>query len=147
MLSVSGELDPAMGGPSVAATEPRRSIYAKVMRNTREPLLDAFDAPDGSNTTPTRNVTITPTQSLMLINGAWTIDRARAFAGRLQRFQSLDLSGRIDLAYRLALGRRPDALEHGPGGSVPIGPDPDGGRAGRDSFDPRRYRWGCDRLR
>jgi hypothetical protein len=77
------------------------------MRNTRDPLLDAFDAPDGSNTTPTRNVTITPTQSLMLINGTWTLERARAFAARLGRLEGDDTPGRIALAYRLALGRPP----------------------------------------
>ncbi|MEA2632555.1 MAG: hypothetical protein QOE66_2774, partial [Chloroflexota bacterium] len=102
MLSASGELDVVMGGPSVATTEPRRAIYTKVMRNTHDPLIDAFDAPDGSNTTPTRNVTITPTQSLMLINGGWTLDRARAFAGRLERLEGSDPSRRIALAYRLA---------------------------------------------
>ena len=106
MLSASGELNTAMGGPGVAATEPRRAIYTKVMRNSREPLFDAFDAPDGSNTTPTRNVTITPTQSLMLINGAWTLARARALAGRLERGAGSD-SARIDLAYRLVFGRPP----------------------------------------
>jgi hypothetical protein len=100
-----------MGGPSVATTEPRRAIYTKVMRNTHDPLIDAFDAPDGSNTTPTRNVTITPTQSLMLINGAWTLDRARAFAGRLERLEGSDPSRRIALAYRLAFGRAPAESE------------------------------------
>jgi hypothetical protein len=111
MLAASGELDVAMGGPSVATSEPRRAIYTKVMRNTRDPLLDAFDAPDGSNTTPTRNVTITPTQSLMLINGSWTLDRARAFAGRLERFEGADVPGKITLAYRLAFGRPPAESE------------------------------------
>jgi len=111
MLMASGELNLAMGGPSVATTEPRRSIYTKVMRNTRDPLLDAFDAPDGSNTTPTRNVTITPTQSLMLINGAWTLERARAFAGRLERLEGLSAQEKIILAYGLAFARPPAATE------------------------------------
>ncbi len=111
MLSASGELDPAIGGPGVAATVPRRTIYTKVMRNSREPLFDAFDAPDGSNTTPTRNVTITPTQSLMLINGGWTLDRARALAGRLERLAGNDGAGRIGFAYRLVFGRPPTQPE------------------------------------
>jgi len=111
MLSASGELNTTMGGPGVAATEPRRAIYTKVMRNSREPLFDAFDAPDGSNTTPTRNVTITPTQSLMLINGGWTLARARALAGRLERLAGSDAAGRISLAYRLVFGRPPTESE------------------------------------
>jgi hypothetical protein len=111
MLSVSGELDTTMGGPGVASKEPRRTIYAKVMRNTHDPLCDAFDAPDGSNTTPTRNITVTPTQSLILINGAWTLDRARALARRLERIAGSDPAGRITLAYRLAFGREPKSAE------------------------------------
>jgi hypothetical protein len=111
MLSASGELDITMGGPGVAAAEPRRTVYAKVMRNTHDPLCDAFDAPDGSNTTPTRNVTITPTQSLILINGAWTLDRARALARRLERQAGSDTAGRVTLAYRLAFGREPTQAE------------------------------------
>jgi hypothetical protein len=111
MLCVSGELDTTMGGPAVASTEPRRTIYAKVMRNTHDPLCDAFDAPDGSNTTPTRNITITPTQSLILINGAWTLARAKALARRLERIAGSDGVERITLAYRLAFGRVPTQAE------------------------------------
>jgi hypothetical protein len=111
MLSASGELNTTMGGPGVAATQPRRTIYAKVMRNTHDPLCDAFDAPDGSNTTPTRNITVTPTQSLILINGAWTLDRARALARRLERIAGSDPAERITSAYRLAFGRVPDEAE------------------------------------
>jgi mono/diheme cytochrome c family protein len=111
MLCASGELDLAMGGPGVAVTEPRRTIYTKVMRNTRDPLLEAFDAPDGSNTTPTRNVTITPTQSLILINGGWTLGRAQALARRLERLEDDGPDCRIALAYRLVFGRAPAAAE------------------------------------
>jgi hypothetical protein len=111
MLSASGELDTTMGGPGVAANEPRRTIYAKVLRNTHDPLCDAFDAPDGSNTTPTRNITVTPTQSLILINGAWTLDRARALARRLVRTAGSDTAERITWAYRLAFGRVPTEAE------------------------------------
>ncbi|MBX6311700.1 MAG: PSD1 domain-containing protein [Isosphaeraceae bacterium] len=110
MLAVSGELDPALGGPSVAASQPRRSIYTKVIRNTHDPLLDAFDAPDGSISTPQRNATTTPLQALLMINGPWTLDRARAFAARL-RAEAPDDSGRIILAYRLAFGRPPEPTE------------------------------------
>jgi hypothetical protein len=113
MLAASGELDLTMGGPGAEPASPRRAIYTKVMRNNRDPLLDAFDAPDGSNTTPTRNVTITPTQSLILVNGAWTLDRARALARRLARLENKnsDVAERIRLAFRLVFGREPEARE------------------------------------
>ncbi len=108
MLSVSGELDPASGGPSVDGKLPRRTIYTKVLRNLRDPLLDAFDAPDNFNSTSERSVTTTPTQSLLMINGQWTLARAAAFASRLQR-ESVDDRKRVTQAYLFALGRPPTA--------------------------------------
>ncbi len=110
MLSVGGELDPSMGGPAGDVSEPRRTIYTKVIRNTRDPLIDAFDSPDGSNSTPSRNATTTPTQALLMINGPWTLARAGAFADRLRR-EAPDVEGRIALAYRLAFGRPPSPAE------------------------------------
>jgi hypothetical protein len=110
MLAVSGELDPRGGGPADEPEQPRRAVYTKVKRNTHDALLDALDAPDGSISTSLRNVTTTPTQALLMINGPWVWERARAFAGRLRR-EAPDDSGRIDLAYRLTLGRPPEAAE------------------------------------
>jgi hypothetical protein len=110
MLAASGELDLRSGGPGVEPSQPRRTTYTKVIRNTRDPLLDAFDAPDGSITTPLRNVTTTPTQALLMINGPWTLARAKAFADRLRR-EASDVPQRIDLAYHLAYGRPPEPTE------------------------------------
>jgi hypothetical protein len=110
MLAASGELDPTMGGPSASAKAPRRTLYTKQVRNTHDPLSEAFDAPDGSITTPQRNLTVTPIQSLLLINGSWTLARARAFAARVGAAASED-AGRVDAAYRLAFGRPPEPDE------------------------------------
>ncbi len=110
MLAVGGELDPVMGGPARDPSERRRTIYTKVIRNTRDPLIDAFDSPDGSNSTPSRNATTTPTQALLMINGTWTLARAGAFADRLRR-EASDDEGRIVLAYQLAFGRPPVPAE------------------------------------
>jgi len=119
MLAVSGELSPARGGPAVdAATSPRRSVDCKVVRNRRDPILDAFDAPDGFNSAGARNTTTTVTQTLLLINGPWALDRARAFAARLDREAAgVPEEGRardrarIERAYRLAFGRPAGADE------------------------------------
>ena len=71
LASVSGELDLTAGtGPAEEATRPRRSVYTKVRRNKHDPLLDSFDAPDGSLSAAQRNATTTPTQALLMINGA-----------------------------------------------------------------------------
>ena len=113
MLAVSGELDPAIGGPSVEVSRPRRTIETRVLRNARDPLLDAFDAPDATATTSRRDTTTTSTQALLLINGGWALARARAVADRLEHVEpaSVGARARIVLAYRMTLGRRPEPEE------------------------------------
>ncbi|MCH7728633.1 MAG: DUF1553 domain-containing protein [Planctomycetes bacterium] len=91
--------------------QPRSKIYTKILRNRRDALLDAFDAPDNFNSTSERNVTTTPTQSLLMINGPWTLSRARALASRLQRGQAADEKQTVTQAYRLVYGRKPNSSE------------------------------------
>jgi hypothetical protein len=114
LLAVSGELDLTMGGASVDVSNPRRTIYTKVMRNTRDPLLDAFDAPEGFASTAQRNVTTTPTQALLMFNSATLLQRAKALAGRLQQLGLPD-PDRVGEAYRLAFGRKPTDEEQAAG--------------------------------
>jgi hypothetical protein len=115
MLACGGELEPVMGGKSARGSQARRTIDTLSVRNTRDALLDAFDAPDGNATTPRRNTTTTATQALLLINGEWALARAKALAIRLERLEpkSTDHRARIVLAYRLTFGRppEPDELE------------------------------------
>ena len=111
MLAVSGELDLGLGGPSVPSDQPRRSIYTRFLRNTKDPILDAFDVADGYGSTDRRNVTTSPTQALLLINGEWVLGRAEAFADRLRELPGLDDRARVDIAYRLAFARPPDEAE------------------------------------
>jgi len=117
-LAVSGELDPKAGGPSADANGTRRSVYTKLLRNSPNPVLKAFDAADGFNSTAQRNVTTTPTQALLMINGKWSSDRARAFAKRVDRIVAADLSPGADVrkqivntAWLLTYGREPELSE------------------------------------
>ena len=107
MLAVSGELDLAAATASVTASQPRRAIYVKVLRNDRDPLMAAFDAPDGFRSAPQRNTTTTPTQALLTINGEWTMQRAAAFAQRLRQLAGDDHERLVTEAFRLAFGREP----------------------------------------
>ncbi len=111
ILATTGELDLTASGPSVDAGRPRRSIFTKVLRNTHDPLLEVFDLPEGFSSVSERNVTTTPTQSLLLINSPWMIARAGALARRLQRENSADLREQLTDAVRLAFGRDPAAGE------------------------------------
>ncbi|MAX38854.1 MAG: hypothetical protein CME33_20050 [Gimesia sp.] len=68
ILAVTGQLNLQAGGPGVAASVPRRSIYLRVMRNSRDPLLDVFDLPRFFVSVPARDTTTSPVQSLQLFN-------------------------------------------------------------------------------
>ena len=111
LFAVTGELDLTSGGPAADATRPRRTVYTRVTRNVRDPLLDVFDAPDSFSSTAQRNVTTTPTQALLLINQPFLVQRSRAFARRLVRESGDADEARITQAYRLAFGRPPTAEE------------------------------------
>src|SRR5262249_1563546 len=110
---VSGELDVAEGGPSVDATVPRRTVYTKLIRYSPEPLLQAFDAPDGFVSIPQRDTTTTATQALSLLNGSWALGRAGAVPARLVGPSQGPTrpTALVERAYRLVLGRAPDRLE------------------------------------
>ena len=105
MLAVSGELKHRDGGPSVAGTTPDRSVYVIRKRNKPDDMLGGFDAPLGFESAPNRIATTTPVQSLLLVNGGWTLDRSRAFARRLLNGKNEASADDIRDAYRLAYGR------------------------------------------
>ena len=108
LLAVSGELDLTMGGPSVGSAAPRRTIYTQLFRNKRDPLLEVFDAPDGYRSMALRNVTTTPPQALLMINGEWVLKRAQALAARLPRSVPDEA---VRQAYLQAFGREPAPQE------------------------------------
>ena len=106
MLSVSGELDPAAGGPPVSGHTPRRSVYVRVRRNAPDPVLAAFDMPDRITSAGRRNVTTTPTQALLLMNNRWATGRAVAMARRVGSSDDP-----VAEAVRRAFGRGPAGAE------------------------------------
>ena len=86
MLSVSGELDPAVGGPSAdlaQATNRRRTYYAKVSRHSLDGLLRLFDFPDPNITADKRAVTAVPLQQLFVLNSEFMGRQAKALAKKL----------------------------------------------------------------
>jgi hypothetical protein len=92
------------------AKEPRRAVYGTVLRNKPAEMMNAFDSPDAISHAPSRNVTTTATQSLLMLNGDWMLARAAAFACRLECAEASE-AGRVKLAYQLAFGRAPSAGE------------------------------------
>lgn len=134
VLAVSGQLNPQLEGPCVFPELPReltrlsskgaiwplsplerdrnrRSLYVFIRRNLRYPFFEAFDRPDTNASCPRRSTTTIAPQALSLLNGSLAWDAANALARRLEREGGVSDASRIDLAYRLTLGRRPDAEE------------------------------------
>ncbi|MEZ5387849.1 MAG: PSD1 and planctomycete cytochrome C domain-containing protein [Prosthecobacter sp.] len=111
MLAASGELDLTMGGEGVDKNKPRRSLYLRKMRNTPDAFLTSLDAPNGFQSTPERLSTTTATQSLLMINGDWPLDRARAMAARLIKENTGGDEQRVTKAYELAFSRKPTGKE------------------------------------
>ncbi len=85
----------------------RRTIYRFSPRGARDALLDTFDCPDPSSTSPRRAVTTTPLQALSLSNNRFVWRMAETFAGRLRKEAGAEVDSRVVLAWRLSLGRSP----------------------------------------
>jgi hypothetical protein len=80
ILNVSGELEMQLGGEGQDVESSRRSAYLKIMRNHPHPFLLAFDGTDGILSSPERNTTTTPTQTLLIMNNDWVLARATALS-------------------------------------------------------------------
>jgi len=110
MLAASGKLQSRGGGPSVLADSPHRSIYARVMRNSPDELLDIFDLPLFFSSNASRNTTTTPVQSLLLINSDLMLGHARAMAKTISS-ESNDLESQVAIAWYRVFGRTATAEE------------------------------------
>jgi cytochrome c553 len=111
MLVVSGELDSSLGGPSVSESAPRRSLYVKSFRNTTDTFLHGFDMANGLKSVAIRDSTTTPTQALLLINGEYSIGRAKQMAQRLIASHGADPNEAVRRSFVHAWGREPRASE------------------------------------
>ncbi len=129
MLSLSGDLNLRMYGPSARPRLPeslgsyswkpdarvedqnRRSVYVLAKRNLRYPLFDVFDLPDQHNSCGRRSRTTTAPQALLLLNGDFTLERARRWSTRLLAEHGDDLPALVKRAYRVAFGRPATAGE------------------------------------
>jgi hypothetical protein len=122
ILTASGELDLAVGGPSFdpaggrrGSTGNRRAAYIargySTNRDVTPVFLQAFDVDDGRAPCPMRTQTVTAPQALFMMNSP-EIERASTqFAQRLRKTCGDDLRAAIDLGYRTALARPPSPAE------------------------------------
>ena len=88
----------------------RRSLYLMVQRNRRHPFLSLFDAADPNQSVARRDATVTPTQSLFLMNAPLVHRAGGAFAARILSAAS-DPEARLRAATVLAWGREASPAE------------------------------------
>ena len=114
LLSVAGNLDGAIGGPSgnlAAADFRRRTLYGAVSRHNLDGLLRLFDFPDPNITSERRTVTTVPLQQLFVLNSDFMVRQAKALAARVTSSGSSADDARIREAYRLVFGRNATEAE------------------------------------
>jgi hypothetical protein len=134
MLAASGRLNPKMYGPAMFPFIPqealagnsdpnsiwpaydetessRRTVYAFIKRSLVVPMIEVLDLCDTTKTSARRPVTSVAPQALTLFNGRFVNEQAAHFALRLEHEAGADTARQIDLAFRLALARRPTAAE------------------------------------
>ncbi len=130
VLSVSGELDRAMTGPSTSLDDAkfrRRSVYGVVSRQRPADVFRLFDFPDAKRHAENRLPTTTPLQHLYLLNSPFLQQQADSVARRVQLESPSNPHQRISELFRRILLRDPtteeliESLElvRDPNGAVP----------------------------
>jgi hypothetical protein len=123
MLAVAGNLNLKMAGPGFdlfdandnyvkvynsrtkfGPEEWRRMVYQAKPRMQLESTFGAFDCPDAGQTAPRRTSSVTPLQSLNLLNSPFILQQAELLAARVEREAKGD--ARVQRAFELALNRR-----------------------------------------
>lgn len=131
ILAVSGGLDTSPAGPHpfpevdswkftihypfhAVYDSNHRSVYLMIQRARRHPFLALFDAADPNISTATRQVTITPTQSLYLMNAPLVHQHADRLATRISEMieeSPAATDQTVASAYEMILARRPSESE------------------------------------
>ena len=89
----------------------RRMIYAHKVRMQAVDIFGAFDCPDAGQMKPRRTRSITPVQSLSLLNSPFANRQAGFFAARVRREAGENLEAQVTHAFRLATARDPNPRE------------------------------------
>jgi hypothetical protein len=126
-LATSGLLVEKLGGPSVRPYEIaeafkdtaidkgeklyRRSLYTRWKISAPAPAMLAFNATQRTVCSARRELTSSPLQAFILLNGPQFTEAARVLGERLHKEMEGDISRMIHGAYKLLLSRSPDDRE------------------------------------
>ncbi len=129
ILQVSGKLNLAAGGRGfslfnqrggLADYKPketfdesgwRRMVYAHRVRMIPVDIFGAFDCPDAGQMKPKRTRSITPVQSLGLLNSPFVVRQSEYFAKRVADEVGSDPGRQVEKAFELAYSRKPSMAE------------------------------------
>ncbi len=130
-LSISGLLNPSIGGPSVFPYQPanylssigkgwkesegeslyRRGLYTFWRRTMLYPTFQIFDAPSREFCSVNRPRTNTPLQALVTLNDPAFVEAARVFAQQVLSWKEKSDRHRLRLAFIMATTRAPNDRE------------------------------------
>ena len=133
-LAISGLLVRDIGGASIKPYQPagyyrhlnfparkyahhkdkrqwRRGLYVHWQRQFLHPMMKAFDAPRREECTASRTRSNTPLAALVLLNDPTFFEAAQAFAKRITTEGGDNTNARLDMAFRMAVSRKPDSFE------------------------------------
>jgi hypothetical protein len=91
-------------GEQLASTT-HRSVYLPILRNDVPSVLEVFDMADPNVVDGKRDVTTVAPQALFMLNSTFVTTQAKGMVERLANSGAHGDVERVDLAYRLALGR------------------------------------------
>jgi len=121
LLTISGTLDDAKGGPTVKSgtnsefgyvyTSQRRSVYLPVFRNKIEEMLSVFNFPDPNLVQGQRTSTTLATQALYMMNHPKMLAFSESTAKRVLDLPDQTRQQRLDWLYRFSVGRLPTESE------------------------------------
>ena len=133
VLAASGVLNRTIGGPSVKPYQPaglweqagtgktyrqdtglklyRRSLYTFWRRTSPPPSMTAFDGVSREVCVARREATVTPLQSLVLLNDPQFVEASRALAERAAKRHPDNARDRHREVFRALIGRAPDTTE------------------------------------
>jgi hypothetical protein len=130
ILATSGKLDRTMGGLPIPlenrpdgmvvvaekglptpTSQYRRSLYVLARRNYQPTMLAVFDQPVLATNCTHRITSAVSLQSLTMLNDAFVLEQADQLAQRVASAAGPAPDKRIELAFRIALARRPTASE------------------------------------
>jgi hypothetical protein len=103
----SGRINPS----EILASMNFRSVYLPVFRNAVPEVLEAFDFADPNTVSGQRDVTTVAPQALFMLNSTFVTTHAQAMAYRVGTQASRFDAARVDLAYKLTLGRPATSAE------------------------------------